>query len=295
MSASVNAIIKVISSTNNRYRDPAASTRMKLEALWELGDQLIRMGITKPHTVGWAVQRETRGLIKRPTVFRSHKIRTIWASKDDLIRDLGRLQGLSNLTEILPLIDPAQTVRNRLSQEQLTEIYQHACSDSSQKFKRYMSDIKKHFSHGKLGKSLDRSKHLDQLSEIVSNFKILLTHLLKLLDQSSSAERDHFRTTTSIEELRAFSNMCIGLTTKENYRLFKKLGQSSSASQNQHFHALYNHFRVILDKTSDVERARLRRLISAEALAEMSDMVSSLCSEATVEDFKARRKLAISI
>lgn len=295
MSTSVNDIIKVVSPINNRYRDPAASTRMKLEALWELGDQLIRMGVTKPHTIGWAVQRETGGLIKRPTVFRSHKIRTIWASKEDLIRDLGRLQGLSNLTEILPLIDPVQTVRNRLSSEQLTDIYQHACSDSPQKFKQYINDIKKNFSHGKLGKSLDRSKHLEQLSEIVTNFKILQAQLLKILDQSGSAEREQFRTTTSLEELRAYSNMCIALTTKENYRLFKKLGSSSSSSQNQHFQALYNYFRVILDKTSDVERARLRRLISAEALAEMSDMVSSLSSEAAVEDFKARRKLAISI
>lgn len=186
MPASVNAIIKVISPINNRYRDPAASTRMKLEALWELGDQLIRMGVTKPHTVGWAVQRETRGLIKRPTIFRSHKIRTIWASKVDLIKDLGQLQGLSNLTEILPLIDPAQAVRKRLSLEQLTDIYQHACSDSPQKFKQFINDIKREFSNGKLGKSLDRSKHLERLHEIVSNFKILMSHLLKILDQSSA-------------------------------------------------------------------------------------------------------------
>lgn len=295
MSASVNVIIKVISPINNRYRDPAASTRMKLEALWELGDQLIRMGVTKPHTVGWAVQRETRGLIKRPTVFRSHKIRTIWASKKDLIRDLGRLQGLSSLTEILPLIDPTQTVRKQLSHNQLTAIYQHACSDPPQKFKQYINNIKRNFSHGKLGKSLDRSKHLEQLHEIVSNFKILLTHLLKILDQSSSEEREYFRASTPIEELKAFSNMCIALTTKENYRLFKKLGPSLSISPNQHFCALYNHFRAILDKVSNVERARLRRLISAEAFAEMSDMVSSLISETAVKDFRARRKLAISL
>jgi hypothetical protein len=295
MSASLNTIIKVIGPLNNRYRDPSASIREKLEALWELGDQLIRMGVTKPHTIGWAVQRDTRGLIKRPTVFRSHKIRTIWASKKDLIKDLGQLRGLSNLIEILPLIDPSQTVRKQLSHEQLAIIYQHACSDVPQEFKRYINDVKKNFSHGKLGKSLDRSKHLEELHEIISDFRILLAYLIKILEQPGLLERERFRASTPLEELRAFSNMCIALTTKENYRLFKRLEPSLSISQNQLFQKIYNYFRVILEKTSDVERARIRRVISAEELSEMSDMVSSLSTEATVKDFKARKKLTISL
>lgn len=295
MPRDVNTIVKIVSPINNRYRDPKASTRMKLEAMWELGDQLIQLGVTKPHSVGWAVQKATGGLIKRPTVFRSHKIRTIWQSKDELLRDLGQLKRLSNLTEILPLIDPIQVVRRRLSDEQLARIYQHACSDSPQRFKQYLVNLKKGFAHGKLGKSLDRSKHLESLNEIVSTFKILLTYLLKILDQSNPIAREGFRARTSNEELRAFSNMCISLTTKENYRLFRGLGPLSSASENPHFERIYNYFRSLLKKTGDVERARIRRLISAEALAEMSDMVSSLSSELAVEDFRARRKLTINI
>lgn len=295
MATSVNSIIKAISELNNWYRDPATSTRMKLEALWEMGDLLIRLGVTKPHSVGWAVQRETKGLIKRPTIFRSHKIRTIWPSKQDLIEDLGYLQGLSSLTELLPLIDPAQDVKHKLSKEQLKDLYSHACSDGPSEFKKYLETLKKRFSHGKLGRSLDRSKHLGELQEVVSNFKRLRTHFFKLLEQESLGERGTFRTHTPLDELRAFSNMCIALTTKDNYSLYKRLAENLSSSHNQEFKTLYEHFRRILDKSGDVERARLRRLISAEALAEMSDMVSSLGSEAAVEDFKERRKLAIPL
>lgn len=295
MRVSINDIVKAISSINNQYRDPVATTRMKLEALWEMGDRLISMGVTSPHSVGWAVQKETRGLIKRPTIFRSHKIRTIWPSKEALIVEIGRLQHLSNLTEILPLIDPAQVVRKQLSKEQIGELYTHACSDSPRKLKQYLGTLKRTYSNGKLGKSLDRTKHLGQLHSVVSDFKALLAYLLKILDQTESVERERFRASTTPDELRSFSNMCISLTTKENYRLYKKLDPAIPNSQDKHFYNLYCHFRKILDKAGDVERARLRRLISAEALAQMSDMISSVISETAVTDYKARRELAISL
>lgn len=295
MSIGLNTIIKTIIPINNRYRDAASSTRCKLEALWEIGDQLVKMGVTKPHSVGWAVQRETRGLIKRPTVFRSHKVRTIWGTKEELLRDLEGIQGLSNLTEILPLLDPAQKVRACLSPHQLREICRHACSDSPQTFKEYIVDLKRKFSYGRLGKTLDKSRHLDKLRFLVATFESLLTQCLKIIGQTEPTERDRFRASTSAEELRAFSNLCISLTTKNNFCLYKRLGPRKSASCNKQFQELYDRFREMLDKTSDVERARLRRVISAEALAQMSDIVSSLGNEEGVEDFRARQKIAISL
>lgn len=295
MAANITVIIKAISDINNRYRDSSISTRMKLEALWEMGDLLGKLGVTKPHSIGWAVQRGTKGLIKRPTIFRSHKIRTIWQSKENLLEDLGGLQGLSSLTELLPLIDPAQDVKHKLSPEQLNSLFKHACSDPPGDFKRYLCTVKKRFSHGKLGKPLDKAKHLPLLQDIVSDFKVLRTFLYHLLDEGSATERLEFRAHTSTNELRAFSNMCIALTTKDNYRLYKRLSPVSPSSLNKEFSRLYVRFKTILDKSADLERARLRRLISAEALAEMSDMGSSMNSEESIEDFKERRKLAISL
>jgi hypothetical protein len=295
MTTSISAIVKAVSDINNSYRDSSASTRKKLEALWDMGDRLFRLGVTKPHSIGSAVQRETRGLIKRPTIFRSHKIRTIWPSKEALMRDLGGLQGLQSFIELLPLIDPAQDVRCKLSSQQITDIFKHACLDSPGKFKNYLKAFKKQFSHGSLGKSLDRAKHLPQLQGVVSDFKRLRAYFFELLEQEPPAGRLAFRAHTSSDQLRAFSNMCIALTTKDNYRLYKHLASSSPPSSNKEFAALYDRFRNILEKQSDIERARLRRVISAEALAEMSDMVSSMSSEEAVSDFRERRKLAISL
>jgi hypothetical protein len=295
MSPDTNAIVKAIVSLNNSYRNRLTSTQMKLEALWEIGDQLIKMGVTSPHSVGWSVQRETGGLIKRPTIFRSHKIRTIWSSKNEMVMDVGLIRGLSNLTEILPLIDPAQNVRRQLSSKQINEIYRHACSDAPQQFKRYIAELKKKFSHGRLGKPLDKSKHLDHLESVVSTFRALLTYLSMIINQEASAERSLFRASTSRAEMRAFSNMCIALTTKDNFRLYKRLGPPTSTSRNLQFQTLYAYFYKMLDNRADVERARLRRLIPAEALAQMSDIVSSLNSETGVKDYAARQKIAINL
>ena len=134
--ADIKKIVNSIAELNNLYREASSSTKTKLEALWQIGEELVKLNVSKPHTVGWAVQKETRGLIKRPTVFRSFKIRAIWGNKNELLRDLGGIKAISNLTEILPLIDPAQKVRSNLSKEQLNDIYRHACSDSSKSFKK---------------------------------------------------------------------------------------------------------------------------------------------------------------
>ena len=60
MAANITAIIKAISDINNRYRDSTISTRMKLEALWEMGDLLAKLGVTKPHSIGWLFKEEQR-------------------------------------------------------------------------------------------------------------------------------------------------------------------------------------------------------------------------------------------
>jgi hypothetical protein len=295
MSISINTIIKAIVPINNRYRDDGTSTREKLAALWEMGDILFKMGVVKPHAIGWVVQRETRGLIKRPTIFRSHKIRSIWGSKEQLLTVLGNVRGLSNLTEMLPLLDPIQEARERLTGDEIDEIYHHACSEAPTQFKNYISAIKQKYSHGRLGQSLDKSKHLREFRSIVSKFRTLLEQFLHLIDQPEPSQRQRFRESTSAQELRALSNMCIALTTKDNFSLYRKLGPFRSSSKNEVFRELYDRFSSMLETTSDVDRARLRRVIAPETLAQMSDLVSSLGNESGVVDFRARQKITIRL
>lgn len=295
MSTNIKEIVNRIASLNNKYRELATPIRIKLEALWEIGDVLVQLRVTKPHTVGWAVQRETRGLIKRPTVFRSHKVRTIWDTRESLIRDLGELKSLSNLTEILPLVDPAQEVRNKLSQQQLGEIYKHACYDTQVKFRGYIKTLKHKYAHNRLGRPLNRNRYLKELGKVIGNLRTLIKYLNKLISDSEPSMCQQFRDDTSEIEIRSFSNMCISLTTKDNLRLYKKIGPSESSSKNEEIRYLYGYFCDILNRARDDERARLRRVISAEVLAQISDMILSLLTENGIKDFKARQKIIIKL
>ncbi len=295
MSVSIKEIVAKIALLNNQYRDRATPIRAKLEAMWEIGDVLVQLRVTKPHAIGWAVQKETRGLIKRPTVFRSYKVRIIWDAKDSLMNDLGALKSLSNLTEILPLIDPAQEVRSKLSAQQLEAVYKHACYDAPKKFKEFINELKKEYAHDRLGSPLNRERHLKELEDARAKLRLLIEYLNKLISGSDLNIRDKFREDTAEIEVRSFSNMCISLTTKDNLRLYKNIGPGQSSSKNDIIRFLYDYFHSILNKKSDDERARLRRLVSADVLAQISDMVSSLLTEDGVKDFKARQRMSIKL
>ena len=292
-SNNIKEIVSAIAPINNKYRDSSTNVPSKVEALWEIGNKLLAFGVTQPHTVGWAVQSETKGLIKRSTVIRSYRVRLIWVTKDGLSKDLVSIKSLSNLFQIFPLIDPSQIVRNKLSKEEIKEIYQRACNDSPKFFDSYIKKIKQKYSHGQLGQSLDRSKHLKGLEVTVLNLRILIGYLARIIASNEVSDRESYRAGTFEKELRSFSNMCISLTTKENLRLYKKIGPDISESTNKEFNFLYNYLYKILNKIADHERARLRRLVSPEVFANISDMVSSLITEDGVKDFRARQKMTI--
>ena len=248
MATALNIIIKSITELNNRYRDPKSEVRLKLETLWEMGDCLHKLGVKKPHSVGWRIQKETKGLIKRPTVFRSHKVRQIWETKDKLINDVGGLRKMSFLTDMLPLVDPRQKVRGKLSEKELSQIFKYARNNNGEIFKNYLLDLKKKYSHGRLRQLLDKSKYLYKLEVVVESFKKLQTNLLNLFKDSNSDTRNRFKEGGSLEEFRAFSNMCLSLTTKENYRLYKRLGPQESDSNKDG--------RVTLDEAFDYAKRK---------------------------------------
>ena len=228
----------------------------------------------KTSCIRLAVQKETKEIIKRSTIIRCYKVRAIWDSKEALLRDLGGIEFISNLFEILPLIDPLQEVRGSLSPRQLSEIYSQACSDTSKGFRKYISGIKHKYSHGRLGKPLNRERYLEALNDVVIKLKKMIEYLRGIINDKDVSRRDEFRKNIySLQDTMAFSNMCISLTTKENFRLYKKKWSSESLAKNEDIRFLYKFLYDLLSRNRDEERARLRRLVSAEILAQISDMM----------------------
>lgn len=291
----LDKIVKVISLHNNNYRAPNVTPLEKLEYLWDIGAQLKKLGVSKPHSIGWKIQDYTKGVIKRPTIFRSMKVRDIWLCRDDIKKDLYGLKNITYFVDMLPIIDPSQKVRKQISNEEISELYRKACSHDVQQFKEYVKAVKAKYSYGRLGQKLDKTKHLSEIEFIHDNFKKLYTILLVVFKDENEVNRQQIRNKISNAERLSFSNMCIALTTKANVKLYKKMKPFESLSAVNEFKVLYDHFHYVLQKKDDIERARVRRLISADAFSDMSDIMSSLLDEESVKDYKYRKGLSIGL
>ena len=293
--AKAHDIVASITEHNNIYRDKNKSNKERINALWEIGDILYQYKIKNPHTLGWEIQKVTSGLIKRPTIFRSHKIRTIWKDQTEFLRLFEKISGISNLMELIPLVDPDQKICSMLSDNLKKDLYKHAIIDSPGKFKIFLKKIKIKYGTGRLGQPLDKRKHLKSLAELVKSFQLFYLNICKAIGQKDSQARGLLRVEIIPDEAKYFSNMCLSLTTKENYRLYKNNRPIDPKSSNQQFNYLYKEMVKLFKSQNDIPRARLRRLISAEALADMSDIISSLQSESDVENYRERKNISFSI
>lgn len=291
----VAEIVRAMTKWNNVYRSAEASVENKLDALWQIGNYLHRIGVQNPHALGWRIQAETNGLVKRPTIFRSYKLRAIWQRKEDLLKDCRGMKGLSNLREMLPLLDPAQEVHKKIPDAVLSELKKQMRTLAPGEFSRELAAVKARFKGGRLGERLDRSKHLRAYAELCECFEAVMASFEAAVNTATRKERDRVRSKVSEAELRALSNMAIGLTSRENVRFYKRLEPQESSSAWREFATLYRGMRVLLDEQSEVERARLRRLINPVELALFSDLASSLVNEKGVVDFMERRTLGFPL
>lgn len=290
----LDLIIKKIIPFNNVYRDNGKTPFQKLCALWNIGNELIKMGVEKPHQYGWQIQRETKGIIKRPTIFRGYKVRLIWPSLDNLKSALNGIKGLSSFIEMLPLIDPEQQSKYKVPEETKLQIFKHACSDTTQSFKKYINSVKEKYAAGRLTKKVDRFRHLSELNKYVIIFSNLYKLLDSILNNDLPIQRTDFREQMPQQMRQSLSNMCISLTTKVNYRYYRT-PKAHILSTRDDYNMLFTYFKTILDVQGDAERARIRKLISSDYFANMSDMLSSIEDESKVSDYKMRKKMSLEI
>lgn len=287
-------IIKKIIKWNNIYRARNTTNKQKLEALWKIGDYLYSVGIKNPHSLGWEIQDKTKGMIKRPTIFRSYKLRTIWPTLEKCITDCGKVTGLSNIIEMLPLLDPEQKSKRKIPLHLINKMKANMIQLSPSEFKKQLDELKNHYKDERLGQRLDKSRHLSGFKETVLNF-YKFKKTLESAIISDIQTRDKLRTELGKDNLRAFSNMCISLTTKENIKLYKYKNKKEIFAGNKNFENLFKSLSELLDEKSDTKRARLRRLISALEFAELSDLSSSITDEGGVKDYIQRKKISVPL
>lgn len=290
----LNSLVQKIATFNNVYRSRNSSVKDKLVAMWEIGNILYQNKIENPHSIGWKIQAFTQGVIKRPTIFRSYKFRIIWTSKELFIKECMDVKSLNNIIEMLPLLDPIQKSKRIMPENIINDLKNKMKVMAASEFKAELDKIKKEYKDKNLGYKVDKYKHLKGFLEVKHNF----VKLKEFLNESLSKDveyRNKLRHDINVKEFEVLSNMCISLTTKENYHLFKFQNYSESKSKNILFKFIFDKFLELLNDAADTKRARLRRLIPALELANLSDLATSILDETKVKDYLEREKMRIKL
>ena len=96
-------------------------------------------------------------------------------------------------------------------------------------------------------------------------------------------------------ELLQFSNMCLALTTKENRSVCSDLPAAASLADNAAFSRAYDGALSLLRDRSDTRRARFRKLVAPEGLADLAELCNAVLSDKSVSAYNQRARLAIPL
>lgn len=291
----VRTILDEIAPHNNVYRDTSASVRDKLAAMWEIGDALVKAGVTRAHSVGWTIQRETGGLVKRPTIFRSHKFRVVWPDKDEFLHRFGGIQGLSSLVEMLPLLDPAQRGKHRVPAGVVEDLARKMHSLPPGEFKVHLAAVKKKHADGTLGKTYNRGRDVGALHSLARSFNAVYKRLQDSVAPGKERLLGALRRDIPSEELRVFSNMCLALTTKDNRALCSELPDSESLAMDTAFRCAFDGAIGLLREHEDARRARFRKVVGPDVLADLADLSNSAITDKGVRAYGQRARVTIAL
>ena len=202
MDRSIGCLVGEIGPLTNTYRRRDLEPVDRLLALWRVGDILHMAGIEKPHSVGWAIERATNGIIKRPVVFRAFKIRLVWETEEALLSQCRGLRSVGNVIEMLPYIDPTLRGSDDLPSAELDDLLSRMISSSASEFRLFLKQFKRAHASVRIGERNPRNTHLGDITERYE-------HLIKLIRELAAVALE------ATEESRAAVQDCVSLVDVE--------------------------------------------------------------------------------
>lgn len=279
MGEGIGALVQSLRPAANRVSARANRPVEVLEAMWEIGEILQRNGITKPHSVGEKLQVATGGIVKRPLVFRSAKIRSIWRSPETLRAECWGLRSTQNVIEMLPFLDPGQRQKYRVSETELKRLRLAMVGLSHQEFYPMLRRFKRTHADMQLGQKLDRERYLPELRASASALRDAEVQVLRRLEDANLVENPE-----AIAAVSSMLKFAAGATETQPRSaptslegVLQVIGDALTQSG-----ALHNIQR----------RKRLWRLYSRERLLDLGEMVEALAGEELRRDYFQHRNIA---
>lgn len=281
MKENISEIIKKIQRMQNEYQKykKIGDSLGMLCIMWEIGDYLRKIGVKNPHSLGWKIQAE-RAYIKRPMIFRSYKIRSVWKSKEQLKKDSYGVKSVNSVVEMFPFLD--QNDKWKLPKEEFDKLMKILNTRSSREFNRILLQVKSKY----IGVKYDKDRHLSELKKLKKDFYSFYKNFKNLLGRGSVTNCKNFRDSIGKDNLKNFGTLCLYLGTEKDFDVkvfeFKK-------SRNEDFNKL---FEEMIEKCKSQEkRKRIRRVIQAIDLVNMTDFCNSILSESSIIGYRSRKNL----
>lgn len=279
MPVSVGALLQDIRPYVNIISAPRTAPIEMLESMWLIGEVLQARGLNKPHSIGFALQEASGGLVKRALVFRSAKVRTIWPNIEELRSECAELRSVINVVEMLPYLDPKEQERYGISPAIIRELRREMVRLTNKEFEPRLRNFKRTHPSKNLGQPLDRSRRLPEMSRVANvllDAHASLDHLVssggELLDPGGSQGL--------VEELRAAA----GASDSK--------AKAAAAPTNVILAGIGNALKESGAVTSDTKRRRLWRLCPRERLMELAELVRASCDPNARTEFLSHRTLA---
>lgn len=166
---------------------------------------------------------------------------------------------------------------------------------SPSEFKSRVDAVKSEYADDTLGKRYDRNRLLAELQPLAQSFQKLYKRIREAVIRGDCRSLGAIRNEIPTEELHVFSGMCLALTTKENRNLCSRLPDHDSIAEDAGFRRAFDGALTLLRGRPDTRRAKFRKLVPAEALADLAELSNSVATDEGVQAYKQRARASIAL
>ena len=273
----IGKLIETIGPINNQIRE--LDGYEKLSLMWNVGDILIKEGVTKIHPVAWAIQKGS--YITRDLLSYCYRIRKKWPVKKEMENLFKNIKSYTVFREALPLIE---NEKFKLKDDEVNEIIKWLSEGRVKEIKNKIVAMKKLL----IARPNDRRQRLQEYSKETQIFKALYGYLVKIIVSEDNEKLEEIKRSIGDDNLLKLSQMCMAIVN-EDYKGPRTIELS----------ALPDNFRDLaveilpISLGSKEVKARFRRIMDNEKIIEMTDILSSIRSGESISAIKKRLKFKI--
>ena len=277
----INSLIQTITPFYNQYKQQnrSISGTEALKIMWDIGDILkkfIEENKIAPHTLFWEVYGKSEGTknivqkswITREFQGRCYRIRNIFSSKRQIEKELPTLKSFTYFRETLPFFDNQKYKLTGKEKEKLLELL------NSKKDSKFIMKRIRYLQEKKIGIKNPRTQRLKDLEGEKKVFINFYNSVYQLLNEPPE------KATLKLKKNHVDPQYVIVLAKNTNALSQDGLKFTSFTIRKDIQDPLWKNYGEIVKKLisnhNAVETRRFRRIIPAERIVQLADMLYSL-------------------